>query len=136
MACTYLPFGTHSPALTLGAVDVLIKNKQTNFHNTSSSDVPVPAWHTLLRHVRENAQNDVTSGRSLNMLHVLKPLAGLGVKTRKRRPAVTSPSRLNPNNNITNAALYTNRNYLLRILKEININHYSRHTWITIAFAS
>jgi len=64
MACTYLPFGTHSPALTLGAVDALITNKQTHVHNASVSDVPVPAWHALLRHVHENAQNDVMSRHS------------------------------------------------------------------------
>lgn len=73
---------------------------------------------------------------SLNMLHVPKPLAGLAGKTRTRRPAVISPSRFNLNNNITNAALYTNRNDLLRVLKEININHYSTHTWITTAYVS
>jgi hypothetical protein len=108
----------------LGAVDVLITKKKTNFHNVLATYL----FQHGIRYCATRAKTRKTTSRhvtSLNTLHVLKPLAGLEGKTRKRRLAVTSPSGFNLNNNITNVALYTNRNYLLHVLKEININHYT-----------
>jgi len=137
MACTYLSFATHSPALTLGTVDALITKKKTNKLSqckcqrrtcSSMTYVTVPRARKRAKRRSRHVTQHVTCPKTISRT--------LGVKLVKRRPAVTSPSRFNLNNNITNATLYTNRNDLLRVFKEININHYSTHTWITSAFAT